>query len=277
MKTFLALAFVFLLTSCTSHSLCKEIAYHDKHALNIVLFPDGFSPEMQAQLGAYFVASLKGQEPFTSKPYFNVYLIENVNRSICKPFRPETMYGGQSRLPPLNCSVAQLVELVATCNIEKGKIIILTEDNVASQTSVTYSESGVIFLDMKNQPPEIIQHEFAHLFGLVDEKATLVSYALGPGREPAPNCVKTKAEAEQWERFYPENHMFPQGCAGNPTWYKPEDQTLLSNLPDPHWSYGRFNEWYLGTIMDCCYAKNRTAYSCDAFFAEFPEWNACRT
>lgn len=274
MKAFLAVMLIFLI-SCTQQSVCEVVSFHNENAMNIILFPDGFAQDLQEELGEYVIASIKEKEPFASKPYFNIYLINNQDRDICKPVKPSRIYGTiGSPLPPLNCSIEEVAELATACGVERGKIIIMTEDNVASQTNIGFYESGIMFLDMKNQVPEIIQHEFGHFFGLVDERTRLVSFALGPGRQPGPNCAPAPGEA-RWKRFYPSNHTIAQGCAGHPEWYKPEMQTIMQT-PDPAKGYGAFNEWYLGTAMDCCYAPNRTAYSCDAFFSEFPEWESCR-
>jgi hypothetical protein len=277
MRWFLQFGFLLFLLSCAPEPPCSVVSYNNENAMNIILFPDGFDSPRQEALGEYIIETIKGKEPFKSRPYFNVYRIENYNTSICAPYRPETIYGGYgSPLPPLNCSVAQVTALVSSCNIEKGKIIIMTSDNVASQTGISYDESGVMFMDMKNQVPEVIQHEFGHFFGLVDERPKLWSYALGAGRQPAPNCVKTAAETERWSRLYSENHTVPQGCAGNPDWYFPEHEAIMGPSPTVEKPYGAFNEWYISTAMDCCYARNRTAYTCEAFFAEFPEWKECR-
>ncbi len=274
---FVVLCSSLLISACAGNEQCERLAYDNKHGLNVVFFPDGYGEQEADELAHYAMESILAKEPFTSKPFINFYRVKNDDPSICVEGVAGDVIGGFSHDPlaPLDCDIARVKELVNQCNIPKGKIIVLTNETVAAQTSLGFHESGVMFLDMKNQPPEIIQHEFGHFFGLVDEKVKLYSFALGPGWEPAPNCVTSLDKAElQWRWLYPAEHEFERGCAGNPDWYKPEYPVLMSEFPDPSWNYGVFNEWYLGQVLDCCYA--RTPPLCHAFFSAYPAWTDCR-
>lgn len=274
----LLLAACFLAACASTGPSCERLSYDNPDGLTIILVQDGFTEEKFRQLAWSVRDTILEKEPFASKPRLNFYLLNNSDTSICVAGDPLPVIGepGADPLAPLVCDIPRVRELASQCGVARGKLLILTNESVTSQTSITHHESGVMFLDMKNQPPEIIQHELAHFFGLVDERSLLHSHALGPGREPAPNCRPTLAEAEAlWRPYYPANHSFPQGCAGHPDWYKPEQPTLLSEFPDPSWEYGEFNRRYLASVLECCYAPEQLE-GCDDFFAAYPSWSGCR-
>lgn len=281
---FLILVLSTLLAACAPvQEPCVRLSYDGPRAMNVLLVRDGFDEAEFDGLARSVRETLLAKEPFASNPRINFYAVDNDDDAVCVAGDPLPVLGeaASDPLAPLECDVEAMRRLAASCNVERAKLIILTNDTVAAQTSITYAESGVMFLDMKNQPPEIIQHEFAHFFGLVDERPKLYSHALGAGREPAPNCVPTPERAEAaWRRFYPENHSFPQGCAGNPDWFAPEYPTLLSKFPDPSWGYGAFTTWYLNETLTCCYSGDGRMPAaegrCAAFFERYPAWNACR-
>jgi hypothetical protein len=186
MKTALFAILLITVSACsTVNAPCEELSRHNKNALNIIVFQDGFSEQEFRELGTYVKDTLLEKEPFRNRPYMNFYLIQQDNPEICVEGEQLPIIDGYSPDPlaPLRCDIEKVKVLASSCGVEKAKLIILTNDTVASQTSMTFAESGVMFLDMKNQPPEIIQHEFAHFFGLVDERAKLYSHSLGPGRE----------------------------------------------------------------------------------------------
>jgi hypothetical protein len=279
MRTAFLLILLLSSVGCTAVSEpCVVQSYAHDTALNILLINDGFSQEAFTELGLFIEQSILAKEPFTSKPYLNIYRIENANDELCIPGErlPVLEDPRASPLPPLECDIEEVKRLANSCAVQHGKLLILTSDTVTSQTSLTHGESGVMFLDMKNQPPEIIQHEFAHFFNLKDERATLYSHSLGPGREPGPNCVTSEEEAQQaWRNYYPEAHVFPQGCAGNAAWYKPESKTLMDRFPDPSWEYGEFNRRYLASVLECCYGSVPLE-GCERFFSAYPGWQGCR-
>lgn len=258
-------------------SPCENMNHSQKNNLPIIIMQDGFTKEEFNTHAEYIKKTILEKEPFASKPYLDFRVIHS--GKICTPGSPLLVMKGNTvadvdALPPLECNISQIQKLTSTCKVSQGKIIIVTNETITSQTTLSYQESGVMFLDMKNQPPEIIQHEFAHFFGLVDEKAVIYSHADGPGRETAPNCVATYEEARNWDILYGDNHTYPQGCAGSALAYKPESGTLLDAFPDPSDTYGVFDTWYLGRVMDCCYAKEE--HECSNFFASYPQWEGCR-
>ncbi len=274
-------ALLLALAACSSPSPpCERIAYDNPHALNVVFLQDGFTDAHAEELARGILAALAQKEPWRSHGSINAYLVRNDDPSLCVEGRAGPLIGGYGPdpLPPLQCDVANVTRLVGSCGVARAKIVVMTNDSVASQAGVSFAEPAVMFLDMRGMPPEIVQHEFAHLFGLVDESARIVSYADGPGRRAAPNCVATLEEAKaRWGRLYPDGYAFPQGCAGEAAWYKPEEQTLMGRLPDPSYGYGAFDSWYLGTAMDCCYSPSPDPQACGAFFRDYPEWAGCRT
>lgn len=264
-----------ILTACAAlQSPCEMQSFHGQDAMNIVFFQDGFTePEFSAHAQSAMSAMLQ-KEPFVSKPYFNIYHVSNRNQDICMRGSPRPLIGAYARSPlhPFSCNVSAIEGMVNSCGIDRAKIIVLTNDTIVSQTAMSFDESAVMFLDMKNMPPEVIQHEFAHFFGLVDEEAQLYSHAIGPGRQPAPNCVETHGEAiKRWGDLYPQNHTFARGCAGSRNWYAPEEGTLMDRNPDPILGYGKFNTRYLARAMECCYARSADL-ACSDFFEEYPEW-----
>lgn len=265
-----------VLLSCVKQP-CEIISNDYNNGMNIIFFLDGFDYNQGQNLSNYFIETIKQKEPFASKPYFNFYYINNTNDSICIQGTVKEMFGDETKAPPppLKCNVEKIKEMINTCNIKKGKIVVFTNDTVVSQTSVTYKDSGVMFMDMKNQLPEVMQHEFGHFFGLRDEQATLFSYALGIGRTPGPNCAESIDHAKiKFGQFFDEEKII-KGCAGNPEWYASEGNVLMSRHPDPSWEYGGYDSWYLEMVMDCCYSGNQkimSSESCSDFLDKYYVW-----
>jgi hypothetical protein len=266
----LLLGLLLLLASCSGRdpAACRQIAQSDS-SLNVVVASQALREHPGTDYAAAIAALLRSVPPFGTRG-MNVYGVAI----------PDAECGvtTETYQPQLSCDWGGVNALLAACDLAQAKVLIITGNDVQSVSVPVYYGSSIAIINEKAYDRYSVLHEFGHLFGLQEESKKLRVPPYSPAfASRKPNCAPNISMAKEWWRLYEDVNGtgYYEGCAGHADYIRPNNETLMGDAFE--WAdYGYVSTLYLAQAYDCCYAANRTAYSCAVFFKEYPGWAACR-
>lgn len=245
-----------LLAACTG---CPELREGSSNAPALIFLNDGLPDE---QFNVLINRSIDAIEsvPALASAGFPMH-VATVDESVCQAMGKDHPY------PWLQCTPEGIAPAVRHCSSDLH-LIVFTEEYILPHANVVMGKNGGMYLMGRGFSRNAFLHEFGHLLGLRDEYVQGVQ-AGGVAGTPGPNCLPEDLAREKWSDILP-------GCAGHDEYYRPAGGLLMNVDKGEEGSYGPQQEEYLQQVTDCCFRENRTSYSCDAFFEEFPSWSACK-
>lgn len=254
----------------------------------IVFFYDGYSSSQEALLNVQILKSTLGiVEPFKSMGNSIVYKIFTTDSQKCNVKES----GG---LKLLVCD-KNLILSFKRLGIDHFKLVIISPLEFSSTAQV--SRGGNSWMTLSTYRGNLSTEEFNRFLGLQFSQSLGKSLGLASEGDATasgqlrassliplePNCAKDQDTAKIWWGGYTSvynNVAYFKGCNGNPDFYYPEENTIMSQTPKKE-SYGRVSEDYLRQALSCYYlgqekvggsaaTYSATLSSCGLFKAQYP-------
>lgn len=268
-----------------------------KNKLTLIFFYDGYGTQKEALDAIHILQeSLHDVEPFKSVQDLIAYKILTTDGKKCSVEKSM-----------LICD-AKLIESFKKFGVDHFKVVLLSPEYFTPVAPLAHGANTFITFSTFNNTLTPQDHnrwmgvQFTQLLGrslglyseYVDAESLQVQ---GPPPQGAivkisnfgkPNCAKDMKTAEEWWGGY--TKIFPkvsyhQGCGGDKSYYYPEKNTLMSDIPRKQ-GYGIVSEDYLRGVLSCFYGEKESLIfpagfsatysaslkSCSAFTKDYPRF-----
>ena len=272
-----------------------------QNGLNVVFISDQFeSREDFEYTTAILQAYLRMVEPWKSHENFNFFSIYTGD-AVSTDEGSKICYVEveNHRKPTLRCST-KINDFLIPLSLYRFKVVVVSRQDFTSWANLTRLNNSMVALSVPKGKEEqeftkkVLQHEFAHGFGLRDEMTKSVIALAGSEGTLAggPNCAPdVQTAVEWWGDFVPKTKDgkyvfsgedgdvgFYFGCAGNEQFLKPTTGSLmnLQDLTKPSNDYGKVSESFLKKVLTYCFSEKIYSIKDDPdFFELYPDYREC--
>lgn len=228
-----------------------------KNKFVIFFVYDGYTDKKDALLPiAVFKETLNLVAPFTSMQDSIVTKTFATGGAFCHP----AQINGKDRL---NCE-QKVFDALKKLGALHYKTVIVSPISFSSFSDYGRQDNNALYIstykgslkdaDFKRWMGIVFSQELGHSLGLSYEYFKSKPSQFGEDASSSlPNCAPDAKTAKKWWAGYKKKTYF-KGCAGGDTFLYPEQNTLMSDLPQKQ-SYGVVSQDYLTGILSCFYVK----------------------